>query len=153
MVATVTKTPNCDEAGVVGKSTHSPPPILKSEPLPTCKKSLQAVDFQFVKNFNTFYNFPSVSAAAAANEEDTFRSCCWQHHCCMVPPLLAKKGIDMTRRSDSTSMLRSESNYLGHSSKRCSQSWCPNLRRRQVADRFQRQRGCGSFSLGRRIKG
>ena len=44
-------TPNCDKAGVVGNSASSPAVILKSEPLPTCKKSLQAVDFQFVKTF------------------------------------------------------------------------------------------------------
>ena len=50
-------------------------------------------------------------------------------------------------------MLRSESIPLGHLPKRCKKSECRTLRRRPVADRFPRQRGCGSFSLGRRIKG
>ena len=99
MEDTVTiSTPNCEEAGVEWNSTRCPAAILKSEPLPTCKKSLQAVDFQFVKKLcYTFYNFPSVAAVTAANEEDTYRSCCWQHNCCMAIPLLAEKGIDLTR--------------------------------------------------------
>ena len=52
-----------------------------------------------------------------------------------------------------TSMLRSESIPLPHLSKRCKMSRRHSLRRRLVDDRFQRQRGCGRFSLGRRIKG
>ena len=57
-----------------------------------------------------------------------------------------------------TSMLRSESSHFGHGhcAKRCKKSWCPchHLhRRRPAADRFPQQRGCGTFSLGRRIKG
>ena len=64
-----------------------------------------------------------------------------------------KRDWEETRLLVLTSMLRSESIHLGPLSKRCKMSqWIP-LRRRLVDDRFQRQRGCGRFSLGRRIRG
>ena len=53
-------------------------------------------------------------------------------------------------------MLRSESIPLVPCAKRCKMCRCHHLqplRRRPVADRFPRQRGCGPISLGRRIKG
>ena len=52
-----------------------------------------------------------------------------------------------------TSMLRSESNHLAHSAKRCKKSCLSTLRMRPAAVRFRRQRGCGRISLGRRIRG
>ena len=65
------------------------------------------------------------------------------------------KGIDMTRWSDFTSMLRSESNHLAQSAKRSKTlwSWCSSLHRRPTFVHFQEQRGCGGISLGRRIRG
>ena len=64
-----------------------------------------------------------------------------------------KRDWEETRLSDLTSMLRSESNHLAHCAKRCKKSDWWTLRMRPSVDRCRRQRGCGQFSLGRRIKG
>ena len=50
-----------------------------------------------------------------------------------------------------TSTLQSGSILLLQSARRCNQSECHPHRTRRAA--FQRQRGCGRFSLGRRIRG
>ena len=73
----------------------------------------------------------------------------------MEIPLLAKKElmIDMTRLSDFTSKLRSQSTHLAHGATRCRKSECPTLHTRPTAVHFQQQRGWGSISLGRRIRG
>ena len=69
---------------------------------------------------------------------------------CQYLSWLRKDWCD--RRKVFTSMLRSQSIYLAHCANRRKKSRCQTLHRRSTDVRFQRQRGCGAFSLGRRIK-